>query len=163
MRILITGRPGVGKTTLVKRLSECVRVCGFYTEEVRERGRRIGFDGVNIRTGERVPVARVGGGPPRVGKYGVFLEGVERLIEWLEGCEEIVFVDEIGPMELKHPGFGNAVVRSAERSKIFLATVHRKIAGEWSLKLGAELITITEENREEVYRFLLQRLTSPSL
>ena len=39
--LLITGLPGVGKTTLVKKLSEALKSLypvGFYTEEIRERG-----------------------------------------------------------------------------------------------------------------------------
>ena len=44
-RILITGTPGVGKTTLVRKVVEklAVRLGGFYTEEIREQGIRVGF------------------------------------------------------------------------------------------------------------------------
>ena len=160
MRVLVSGRPGVGKTTLVKRLSQRIPGCGFYTEEVRVEGRRIGFDGVRIPSGERVVLARIGEEPPRVGRYSVRLEGVDALIRWLEGCEDIVYVDEIGPMELKHPGFADVVARAADRSRIFVGTVHRRIARRWSEKLKAELIWLTEENRESVFENLLRRLTS---
>ena len=37
--ILITGLPGVGKTTLIKKLTEALKdfdPVGFYTEEIRE-------------------------------------------------------------------------------------------------------------------------------
>ena len=42
MKILLTGCPGVGKTTLVKEISERLENCaGFYTEEIRdERNKR---------------------------------------------------------------------------------------------------------------------------
>jgi nucleoside-triphosphatase THEP1 len=44
-RVLLTGRPGCGKTTLIKRIVKQVArpAGGFYTEEIRERGRRVGF------------------------------------------------------------------------------------------------------------------------
>lgn len=55
--------PGVGKTTLVKKVCEAlvsarVTVNGFYTEEVRESGRRVGFDVVTV-TGDRGRLSRV--------------------------------------------------------------------------------------------------------
>ncbi len=43
--LLITGLPGIGKTTLIKKLSEELKVlhpAGFYTEEIREEGQRKG-------------------------------------------------------------------------------------------------------------------------
>ena len=42
---LLTGRPGCGKTTLIRRLVEGLGVSagGFYTEEIRRGSRREGF------------------------------------------------------------------------------------------------------------------------
>ncbi|MFX1538951.1 MAG: nucleoside-triphosphatase, partial [Promethearchaeota archaeon] len=48
---LITGKPGVGKTTLIQKLVSKIRsinpncnISGFYTNEIRQDGLRIGFD-----------------------------------------------------------------------------------------------------------------------
>lgn len=54
---------GVGKTTLVQKVCEAlvssgVGVEGFYTEEVREGGQRVGFDVVTV-TGERGHLSRI--------------------------------------------------------------------------------------------------------
>jgi len=45
VNVLLTGRPGIGKTTLIKRLIEATSLSkgGFYTGEVREKGQRVGF------------------------------------------------------------------------------------------------------------------------
>jgi nucleoside-triphosphatase len=54
VRLLIAGRPGSGKTTAVSRLAALLReaglpVGGFVTTELRERGRRVGFEIVATR------------------------------------------------------------------------------------------------------------------
>lgn len=54
---------GVGKTTLVQKACEAlvssgVGLEGFYTEEVREGGRRVGFDVVTL-AGERGHLSRI--------------------------------------------------------------------------------------------------------
>ncbi|XP_024894844.1 cancer-related nucleoside-triphosphatase isoform X3 [Pteropus alecto] len=81
--------PGVGKTTLIQKASAALQssgvpVAGFYTEEVRQGGRRIGFDVVTL-SGLRGPLSRVGPEPPpggrgcRVGQYVVDLTSFEQL------------------------------------------------------------------------------------
>ena len=62
-KTLLGGLTGVGKTTLVRKASESLvssgaTVGGFYTEEVREGGRRVGFDVVTT-TGERGRLSRI--------------------------------------------------------------------------------------------------------
>ncbi|XP_034941355.1 cancer-related nucleoside-triphosphatase homolog [Chelonus insularis] len=65
-RILLTGPPGIGKTTICKKIFEKAQgskhsIDGFYTEEVRSENRtRIGFDVVPLKQPvNRVPLARI--------------------------------------------------------------------------------------------------------
>ena len=52
---------------------------GFYTEEIRERGTRIGFKIVTLEGNETV-LAHVNiTGPERVSKYGLDLHGLEQV------------------------------------------------------------------------------------
>ena len=44
--LLLTGVPGIGKTTVIRRAADRLkgrRLGGFYTEEIREQGDRRGF------------------------------------------------------------------------------------------------------------------------
>jgi nucleoside-triphosphatase len=55
---------GVGKTTLIQKAIEVLQssglpVDGFYTQEVRQEGKRIGFDVVTL-SGAQGPLSRVG-------------------------------------------------------------------------------------------------------
>src|SRR5579885_397610 len=79
--LVLTGRPGVGKTTLIRRLADALgsRAGGFYTEEIRQGGRRVGFRLVTL-DGEQAVLAHVGwrDRPHRVGRYGVDIAVVDR-------------------------------------------------------------------------------------
>lgn len=110
---LITGRPGVGKTTLILRFVEELRqggipYAGFITLEVREGGKRRGFQIQDLRSGTRVLFAHVDfDSPHRVGKYGVDLDRFEEVALYALGHREarVMVIDEIGRMELLSPGF----------------------------------------------------------
>jgi nucleoside-triphosphatase THEP1 len=55
--LLLTGRPGVGKTTLIRRVADTLkgeRLAGFYTEELRSGGERTGFRIVTFEGSSRV-------------------------------------------------------------------------------------------------------------
>ena len=76
--ILLTGRPRVGKTTIIKDVVRKLpgRAGGFYTEEMRERGRRQGFKIVTLDGREGI-LAHVGiKSRMRVSKYGVTVQGM---------------------------------------------------------------------------------------
>lgn len=81
MNILLTGRPGIGKTTLIKKLIDSVFLSkgGFYTEEIREGKERIGFLLVTI-DGEKTILASVKTKSPyHVSKYSVDVDEFEKI------------------------------------------------------------------------------------
>ena len=79
--VLLTGPPGCGKTTALRRLIERLadlRLAGFYTQEVRERGQRVGFEAIGVSTGQHAILAHVRSrSRHRVGRYGVEPERLE--------------------------------------------------------------------------------------
>ena len=168
MKIFITGKPGVGKTTLVKRLYSLApeRFRGFWTEEIRERGRRVGFKVITTEGREGV-LARVGiDSPHRVGKYGVDVRGFEEVVlpileSCLPLCPKIVLIDEIGKMELFSERFVRVVEGIVFRRNIkVLATVPVKDVHPLVRRIRRTFrpILITLENREEVFRSLAERM-----
>ena len=163
---LITGRPGIGKTTLVKRIVEKLplRAGGFYTEELREGGSRIGFK-VRTLDGKEAVLAKLGL-PSRynVGRYGVDLQsfeaiGVEALRRAIQDCQVIV-VDEIGNMELCSKAFMEVLEAALQSEKLILGTILER-PHPWADRLkarsGVVVLHLTEKNRQAIEAELLKR------
>ena len=163
--LLLTGDPGVGKTTL---LMESVRrfsgsAGGFYTQEVREGWHRMGFDVVTL-DGHRAPLARVGfRTPQRVGRYGVDVPsleavGVAALVRALASCQLLV-VDEIGRMELFSQAFREVVWQALESGKHILGTfMHARHPEADRVKADTRVwvLEVTRENRDALLERVVQ-------
>lgn len=167
MKILLTGQPGAGKTTLILRVLErCgLEAGGFYTKELRGRGRRVGF-GISSLSGAESVLAHVDfDSPYRVGRYGVDIEALERVgvksVEEAIGSKELIVVDEIGKMELFSKRFAGAVSRALESGKHFLATVmkrHHPFADAIKRRTDVRVIEVTMENRDRFVREIADAL-----
>lgn len=170
LKLLLTGSPGCGKTTLLRKaLSQLPmdRVGGFYTQEMRSGSERVGFEIVTL-SGRRATLAHVSlRSSRRIGKYGVDLEAINRvavpaLIEAWQGGR-LVVIDEIGPME----AFSTIFCQTVEAILLSPAAVFGTIVlrptpfGDRVKSLPeVTLIQVTPQNRdgllEEVTRLLLR-------
>ncbi len=153
LRIAVTGRPGIGKTTFCIRVYEKLTdACGFVTVEVREKGRRIGFKLKDLRTGREAWLAKVGFQAPSVGKYGVDINSIEDFISNLSTDCNIVVVDEVGPMELKCPAFIKFVEKILQSDVCCLFTIHMKARHSLLERIRREFIVIRidESNRDKL-------------
>ena len=156
--LLLTGRPGVGKTTIIKRIAQALgeRAGGFYTEEILGPGGRKGFRVITL-DGQQGMLAHVDvRSRSKVGRYGVDVADFERVgvaaLQRAIDSAEIVVVDEIGKMELFSPRFKSALIKALDCGKPLLATA--MLAAEpWvdALKQmpGVTTIEVTKQNRND--------------
>jgi nucleoside-triphosphatase len=155
--ILLTGPPGCGKTTVISgfagRLRD-LRLAGFYTQEMREQGQRVGFEAISL-SGRRALLAHVRSrSRHRVGRYGVEPDQLEPLVqEELARTREVdaYLIDEVGKMELFCPAFVEAVPRLLDDAIPVVLTVAQKGQGliaQVKARADVRLVTTTKDNRD---------------
>ena len=164
---LLTGRPGVGKTTCLLRVLDRLplRAVGFYTRELRGPKGRVGFELLTLDGGTAVLAHVDYPGPPRVGRYGVDVEALERVgvpaIEAAGAGADLVVVDEIGKMELASKRFRTDVLAVLAGPVRLLGTI---LLGPhpWADRIKADprvlLVPVTVENRDRVVDELVAKL-----
>lgn len=172
--VFITGKPRVGKTTLIKKLINILEhkysIAGFYTEEVREGGERIGFDIHTI--GGKMGVLARSKTPPceyyyRLGKYMVATTDIESIaVPELYKKVDIIICDEIGKMEIFSTKFKEAIMYALNEQPFILATIsNHNIPFIKNIKLRKDTIVLelTVINRvgfhETVMKEVKRRIT----
>lgn len=168
MKLLLTGPPGIGKTTVIRKALTGIDLTagGFFTQEIREHGRRVGFS-LHTLNGEQGILAHVDyTGRYTVGRYGVDLTRFEAMvIPALErGLQEkeLVVIDEIGKMELFSQRFCEMVRQIIEQDKKhLLGVIHQGRGGFVDVikeRKDVEVIVVTGENRDALPSQIMIRL-----
>lgn len=130
--IFISGKPGCGKTTLIKEILKELKIKarGFFTEEIRRNGERIGFKIITLTGREGILAKKGFKSPFRVSKYGVILKDLEEigLKEIKKGLKEdaLLIVDEIGKMELFSRKFRKIILEALDSKNKILGTIMLK-------------------------------------
>jgi len=166
-KVFLTGRPGIGKTTAIMRFLESLpaRACqGFYTQELREGNRRVGFLAITLE-GEQISLAHVRF-PRRwaVGRYGVdiraFEEQIVPTLDLAQGSPDLLVVDEIGKMECFSALFRKAVWQALESRAPVLGTVAMRggpFIGQVRKRPDIQIIEVTRDNRDALPLVLATR------
>jgi nucleoside-triphosphatase len=161
--LILTGAPGVGKTTVLTKTVDALKakginVGGMISREVRENNLRVGFEILDLANGKHGWLAHINGLGPQVGKYHVNLNdlddiGTEAIAQAIEKCGAIA-IDEIGPMELYSQKFKQAVAQALESKKLVVAVVHGKakdpLVTQVKRRVDAEIFNVTFSNREKL-------------
>lgn len=169
-KFLLTGLPGVGKTTVVIKTAELLKenVAGFYTAEIRGRKTRLGFEIVTF-SGKKSTLAHIDFPTKyKVGKYGLKPENLEEALLEIKNAlhqKEVsgLIIDEIGKMEFYHPDFQKTVVDVFESDLPVIATIMKKphpFCDFLKRQEDVELIEVTRENRDELPPRLVEKICS---
>ncbi len=152
---IITGGHGGGKSELVAELARRLRVDGgkpggICAAGLWQNGLRAGFDLVDLATEKRVPLCRRGvtGTGVTAGEFGFYPEGLAAGAAALSAGSaagaDVVFVDEIGFLELEGGGWAPALERLLVEPARPLVLVVRdylleKVLARWGLVPAAVL------------------------
>ena len=162
--LLITGLPGVGKTTLIQKLSEALEglhPVGFYTEEIREGGERKGFELISLEGTRGLLSHKEIRSPYKVGQYKVDVKGFEDFlgsISFFIPSTRFIIIDEIGKMECLSLRFQEILKEILDSEKWVIGTIALKGSGliaEIKEREDIELFEITKKNRDSLFSEIL--------
>ena len=171
MNVLLTGRPGIGKTTLIKKVIDMTSLSkgGFYTEEIREVGQRVGFSLTTLDRKESVLAHVKIKSQYRVGRYGVDIDSFEAIgvesVRKAISTKELIVIDEIGRMELFSNKFRDVVVQALKAGRV-LATIKKGGGGFiGEIKSGKNIIVleVNLENREALLSELIKMVADSAI
>ncbi len=174
VNVLLTGKPGSGKTTLViKLVTEMIsqlrlRPGGFYTHETKEGFFRSGFKIFSLDGKEGILADTKLDSPYKVGKYGVAFKAVEEIgaasIEAAISDKEkdAIVIDEIGKMETLSERFKESVLNALNSPKIVVATIQHEGNGyifQIKNREDVKLVEVTEANRDRLVEKIISMMS----
>jgi len=158
--ILITGIPKSGKSTMLERvlnsLAWSIDKKGFMTREIKEGKERMGFNVITSTGNIDLLSSIYFYSPIKVGRYFVEVPKFEKLLpEFFDFKNELLYIDEIGQMQLYSSKFENLVRIYLDSQNLFLGTLSsvysHPLIDEIKNRKDSIIFNLTPENREEVF------------
>lgn len=161
MKIFITGEPKIGKTTLIKELSDLlmkrgVEISGFITSDLISEGKRVGFNIIDIVTKEeRIFASKNIETKYKFGSYYLNIDNLDEIFNKIvKGDYEVLIIDEIGKMEFCSKNFREKINYLMKSETNILSTLHRDFVENF--KIYGKIFTLTSNNREIVKNEILK-------
>jgi nucleoside-triphosphatase len=161
MKILLTGRPGSGKTTLLQNFIDAIpNKQGFVTKEVVDTDKRTGFELVSADGKTAILASIYSGSKVRVSKYGVEVGQLDEFLSQLPPVRagNLIYVDEIGQMELRSDTFKELVTRYLNMDNLYVGTITSVYRDDFTHRILGRgdivMLTIDPTNRDRIQDIL---------
>lgn len=164
--IFLTGAPSSGKTTVIKKVigGMALPANGFYTEEDRIAGKRVGFL-MKTLDGKKGYLAHQDiRSDFHIRRYGVSIENIEAVAvpSIAPVNKNVIILDEIGKMECFSEVFRRAALAALDSTNIVLGTI---TFGGDDFILGIkkrgdiEIHEVTPDNRDTLPDLILKEIS----
>jgi nucleoside-triphosphatase len=165
--IFLTGAPSSGKTTVIKKIIEKLDhpANGFYTEEERVDGKRVGFL-MKTLDGKKGYLAHQDiKSDFHIRRYGVSIDNIEHIaVPSIASVKSnVIILDEIGKMECFSMAFKQAAVNALDAPNIVIGTI--TFGGdafilEIKKREDMEINEVTEDNRDLLPDLILRQISN---
>lgn len=164
--IFLTGAPCSGKTTIVKKIIQKLPypANGFYTQEDKENGKRVGFLMVSLEGKKGYLAHQDIESNFYIRRYGVSIENIESIAvpSIKPANKNIIILDEIGKMECFSEKFKKAVQQVLDSKNIVIGTI--ALGGDNFIfevkgRPDMEIIKVEEDNRNFLPSLILEKIS----
>lgn len=167
MKILLTGKPGIGKSTILEQVKEYFKgdKFGIISRELRNKdGNRVGFEAIDS-CGNRKTFAHISdikSDHVVGGKYFVDLAVIDKfavpeIMQGINNSDALIFIDEIGRMQAFSKKFLETVIELLNSNSNILATIVHD-PEPWSIQFKTNnqtiLVQVSELNRDLLPKLL---------
>lgn len=165
-KLLLSGEPGVGKSTVLSKLYEKypLQIVGVIARDLRDaQNGRLGFSSGPLDNPTLLTIAHVTNtSTSRVGKYGVDLQALDSVADLLASQldvaqkeAKVLIFDEVGLMQSYSEKLRKQIENVLKSNvPVVMAIKQDDSSSEWLKSIKTmqvtRLITITEESRDEV-------------
>ena len=139
-------------------------VIGFFTREIKEKGRRVGFAIITLDGKEGILAHEESKSPRRVGKYGVNIDELDRIAVPSiipSQPDQIVIIDEIGKMECFSPLFRGTLIKALDSANPVIGSIAQKgnpFIEKIKERKDVRLVTVSQKNRDSLPPYLLEQI-----